>query len=145
MPQCYLLSVAAGSSLDQQSNNVTLFNLVEQVNVPPGMDPKPGSRVPLEIHAYLRLGPQEVGMEFEMRYVLVAVASGLETFAEAAKHRAPTSRIRTRSLGLPFPPVLGHYDLFVEFRRAGSEQWTRDALSWPMSFAAPEAKPQVTH
>ena len=32
MPSCYLLAVCGGSSLDQHSNNVTLFNLVEQIN-----------------------------------------------------------------------------------------------------------------
>lgn len=145
MPHCYLITVAAGSSLDQQSNNVTLFNLVEQVNVPPGASPAPGSRIPLEVHAYLRLDSNELGAEFEMRFVLVSANTGLETFSEPAKHRGATSRLRTRSLGLPFPPLLGHFDLMVDFRTPGAESWTRDSAAWPISFMQPEQKPTVTH
>ena len=57
MPRCYLLTLCSGSALDQQSNNVTLFNLVEQLNVPPGVPPPPGGVIPLEIHAYFTVAP----------------------------------------------------------------------------------------
>lgn len=145
MPHCYLITVSAGSSLDQQSNNVTLFNLVEQVNVPPGAQPSAGSRIPLEIHAYLRIEGDELGSDFEMRFVLVSIHTGLETFSEPAKHRSATSRLRTRSLGLPFPPLLGHYDLKVDFRTQGSEAWIRDSAAWPISFMQIGPRPTVTH
>jgi hypothetical protein len=144
MPQCYLLALSAGSSLDQTSNNITLFNLVEQVNVPRGTPPPPGSRVPLEVHAYLRLGPTEIGRDFQMRLVLVS-SSGLETYTDPVSHRGATGRLRTRSLGVPLPPVLGHYELKVDFRIGESEAWTRDAMSWPISFLEVENKPRVTH
>jgi hypothetical protein len=144
MPQCYLIALSAGSSLDQQSNNITLFNLVEQVNVPPGAQPPAGNRVPLEIHAYLRMGPAEVGQEFQMRFVLVS-QTGLETYADPVTHRAATARLRTRSLGVPFPPILGHYDLRIDFRSGEHDSWTRDAASWPIAFLQAESKPKVTH
>ncbi len=143
--KCYLLTIAAGSSLDQQSNNVTLFNLVEQINVPPGASPRPGARIPLEIHAYLTTDPGDLGQEFEMRFALVNVSTGLETLTDPASHRAPTVRLRTRALGLPIPPVLGHYDLCVDFRTHGSDQWQRDPLRWPLSFVEVEKRPTVTH
>lgn len=145
MPKCYLLTVAAGSSLDQQSNNVTLFNLVEQINVPPGATPRPGARIPLEIHAYLQAEATELGQEFELRFSLVNLATGLETLTDPATHRIPTIRLRTRALGLPFPPVLGHYDLRVDFRRPGNDDWVRDSHRWPLSFVEAERKPTVTH
>lgn len=144
MPQCYLIALSAGSSLDQQSNNVTLFNLVEQVNVPHGAPPKAGSRVPLEVHAYLRLGPGEMGQEFQMRFVLVN-QSGLETYTDPVTHRGATARLRTRSLGVPFPPMLGHYELKIEFRVGQAEAWTRDPASWPIAFLEVDSKPKVTH
>ena len=125
MPRCYLLTLTAGSSLDQQSNNVTLFNLVEQVNVRPQAVPKPGSRVPLEVHAYLMLDLDEVGGSFDMRFALVSTSTGLEMYSDPATHRAAAARIRTRSIGLPFPAHLGHYDLRVEFRASGAELWTQ--------------------
>ncbi len=144
MPQCYLLGISAGSSLDQQSNNVSLFNLVEQVNVPPGAPPPPNNLLPLELHAYFRLAPEELGTPLEMRFALVA-DTGLETLSEVVRHTCATPRYRTRTLGLPFPPVLGQYELRVDFRVAGSEHWTRDILAWPISFVEVESRPRVTH
>ena len=89
MPQCYLLGISAGSSLDQQSNNVSLFNLVEQVNVPPGAPPPPNNLLPLELHAYFRLAPDELGSTLEMRFALVA-DTGLETLSEVVRHTCAT-------------------------------------------------------
>lgn len=144
MPQCYLLGISAGSSLDQQSNNVSLFNLVEQVNVPPGAPPPPNNLLPLELHAYFRLSPEELGKTLEMRFALVA-PSGLETLSEVVRHTCATPRYRTRTLGLPFPPVVGHYELRVDFRISPQAPWIRDALAWPISFVEIESKPRVTH
>jgi hypothetical protein len=144
MPACYLLSVCTGSSLDQQSHNISLFNLVEQINVPPGVEPPPERKIPLEVHCYFRLNAQEIGKEVELRFALVGT-SGLETFTDPVTHRAPSPRFRTRTLGVPFPPVLGHYELRVDFRTDGSD-WKRDPISWPLSIqeARPHAPP-VTH
>jgi hypothetical protein len=144
MPHCYLLSLSAGSSLDQQSNNITLFNLVEQVNVPPGAPPPPNNLLPLEVHAYFRLSPAEVGSTLEMRFALVA-ASGLETFSEVVRHQCATPRFRTRTFGVPFPPIVGHYELRVDFRLAGTSSWSRDPLAWPLSVVEMSPKPRVTH
>ncbi len=145
MPECYLLTLTAGSSLDQHTNNVTLFNLVEQVNIRPQAMPKPGSRVPLEVHAYLTMTGDEVGENFDMRFALVSASTGLEMYSDPATHRAAAIRMRTRSLGLPFPAHLGHYDLRVEFRRGQDAQWTRDHARWPISFVEAEVSPPVTH
>lgn len=144
MPQCYLLGLSAGSSLDQQSNNVTLFNLVEQVNVPPGSPPPPNNLLPLEIHAYFRLSAEEVGSSIEMRFALVA-PSGLETLSEVVRHQCSTTRFRTRTFGVPFPPVIGHYELRVDFRLAGTSSWHRDPLAWPLAIVELNPKPRVTH
>jgi hypothetical protein len=95
-----MLTVCLGSSVDQQSNNVSLFSLVEQINVPEGAPPPPHGMVPLEVHAYWRLAPAEVSETFEMRFVLVA-PTGLETSSDVFKHRSVTDRFRTRTLGLP--------------------------------------------
>jgi len=144
MPQCYLLATTVGSSLDQQSNNISLFNLVEQINVPPGAPPPPGGKIPLEIHAYFRLLPGEMGQVLELRFVLEA-KTGLETTGDVISHRVTSPRFRTRTLGLMVPPVLGHYELRVDYRVAGQGEWQRDALSWPIAFLEVETKPQLTH
>lgn len=144
MPHCYLIALTAGSSLDQQSNNVTLFNLVEQVNIPPGVSPAVGTKIPLEIHVYLRLDPAEIGQPFEMRFALVS-STGLETFTDPVKHRSASPRLRTRTLGVPFPPAIGHYNLRVDFRRGDEDEWLRDPAGWPISFLPADVKPRVTH
>src|SRR5258706_2626007 len=127
MPKCYFLSVCSGSSVDQHSNNVTLFNLVEQINVPPGAPPPPHGVVPLEIHAYLELAPDEVGRDIEIRFVMVA-ASGVGTPSVTFHHRPITPRFRTRTFGLPFPPVAGLYTVRLDHRRRGEDRWHRDPL-----------------
>jgi hypothetical protein len=142
--KCYLLAVAGGASLDRYSNNVTLFNLVEQLNFPKDQPPPPGAVLPLEIHAYFELLPHEVNQRFDVRFSLVA-STGLETVTDGFSHRSATPRYRTRTMGLPMPPVIGTYELCVDTRSTGSEDWHRDSLSWPLMFAEAEPRPAVTH
>jgi hypothetical protein len=143
VPRCYLLAVCSGSSLDQQSNNVTLFNLVEQLNIRPGAAP-PTGLVPLEIHAYFEVSPAEQSFEFEVRFSMVA-STGLETLSDPVRHKPTAARYRTRTIGLPFPPVVGQYHLSVDWRPAGSEQWHREPQTWPILIAEAAVRPRVTH
>jgi len=144
MPRCYLLTLVSSSSLDQQSNNVSLFNMVEQLNLPRGAEPPPGALLPVEIHAYFQLEPGELHQRFEMRFVLLA-SSGLETVTDPYPHKSQTLRFRTRTMGMPVPPVADSYQLRVDVRPVGTEQWTRDPLAWPLLVAVAETRPAVTH
>jgi hypothetical protein len=138
MPHCYFLAVTSGSSVDQHSNNVSLWNLIEQINVPQGAPPPPQGIVPVEIHAYFELSPMEVGRDLEVRFVMVA-ATGLESPTDAFAHRPITPRYRTRTFGLPFPPVAGQYGLRVDWRYAGEDGWHREQMAWPVAIV--EATP----
>ena len=144
MPTCYFLSVCAGSSVDQRTNNVTLFNVVEQVNLQPNVDPPPGAFLPLEVHAYFLLGPGEVSQPFEVRFALVA-PTGLELLTDATSHKSTTPRYRTRSLGLPAPIVPGSYQLCVDIKQPGTTDFTRETLYWPLVVARIEPRPAVVH
>ena len=144
MPSCYFLTVCAGSSVDQQTNNVTLFNLIEQITAPPGVPAPPRGLLPLEIHAYFSLRGQELGQGFEVRYVLVA-DSGLEHPSETFSHRSPTPHLRTRTAGLPFPPVAGSYVLRVDWRMGSEQGWRREPIAWPMLVVEAQPPPAVTH
>jgi hypothetical protein len=144
MPKCYLLAVSGGSSLDQHSNNITLFNLVEQLNFPKQSLPPPGALMPLEVHAYFQLDARELQQKFELRFVLVS-ENGLETPSDTFPHRSTTLRYRTRTYGLPAPPIAGSYELRVDSRVAGDEGWTRDPRSWPLLVMHNEPRPAVTH
>lgn len=144
MPRCYLLTLASSSSLDQQSNNVSLFNVVEQINLPRGVEPPPGALLPMEIHAYFQLDPGELNQRLEMRFALVA-SSGLEALTDVHTHKSATMRYRTRTMGMPVPPIEGSYQVRVEWRAAGTEHWSRDPMSWPLVVAMAEPRPAVTH
>lgn len=144
MPACYLLAITVGSSLDQQSNNVTLFNLVEQVNLPPGGGRPPRGLIPLEVHAYFRLTQDELSEPFEVRYALVA-RTGLETYSDVFSYKSVTPRYRTRTYGLPLPPVPDQFDLRVDWRRSARDPWHRDPASWPINIVEHNPTPTVTH
>lgn len=146
MPRCYLLTVCSGSSLDQQSNNVTLFNLVEQINLRPNSEMPPGTLIPVEVHAYFQCDARELGVEFDVRFALVSLDTGLESLSDVFVHRSATPRYRTRTGGLPLPPVPGAYELRIDWRRRGTANFTRDTVVWPMHIAEQaEEAPRVTH
>ncbi len=145
MAHCYLLCVSSGSAVDRQSNNVSLFNLVEQISVPPGTPPPANRLIPVEVHAYFQLAPGQVHRDFEMRFAMLA-ETGLETLSEVFRHRVTAPRFRVRTLGLPYPPVLGQYRLRVDVRlQAEAGSWQRQTAAWPILLSEIEARPRVTH
>jgi hypothetical protein len=145
LAHCYLLCVSSGSAIDRHSNNVSLFGLVEQINVPAGAPPPPRGLIPVEVHAYFQIAGTELNREFELRYALCA-ETGLETLSEVFRHRATASRFRVRTLGLPYPPVAGQYQLQVDFRLSGDDAaWQRQPAAWPIALHELERRPRVTH
>jgi hypothetical protein len=129
--------------VDQHTNNVSLFNVIEQITVPPNIEPPPNGIIPIEVHTYWRADDGEEP-PFEVRLVMVA-STGLETSSPVQRHARVVGRLRTRTLGVPFPPVMGRYALCVDWRREGEEDWRREALTWPISLHQSDGKPRVTH
>ena len=150
MAHCYLLCVTTGSAIDRQSNNVSLFSLVEQINFPPGAAPPARGLIPVEIHAYFQLPESQLNRDFELRFALRG-ESGLETLSDVFRHRVTAQRFRVRTVGLPYPPVLGQYSLQVDLRLLGDGQlretssWQRQAAAWPIALYQVEPRPRVTH
>ena len=145
MPHCYLLTTCNGSSVDQQSTNVSLFSLVENVSVPASATQRPNSLLPLEVHAYWRVGPTETKAPFQARFVMVNTTTGLETSGPVLNHRPVVARFRTRTLGVPFPPVLGEYTLHVDRRATDEDPWSREAVGWPIHLRPVDKQQMVTH
>ena len=168
MAHCYLLCVTTGSAIDRQSNNVSLFSLVEQINLPPNSPPPPRGLLPVEIHAYFQLPDSQVNRDFELRFALRA-ETGLETLSDVFRHRITAARFRVRTLGLPYPPVMGQYSLQVDVRMLGEPAgatlsslspglsapslsslrdgpaWQRQAAAWPIALYQLEPRPRITH
>lgn len=144
MPRCYFLGVCSGSSLDQGSNNVSLFNLIEQLNLPPGAKPPQSGVIPVELHAYWTLEPEEIGHSFQTRFVMLSLESGLELPTDVTQHQSQTPRFRTRVLGLPHPPVIGQYSLKVDWRTDDSGGWVREHAIWPVNVVEFQTRSAVT-
>ncbi len=136
--------MCASSSVDQHTNNVSLFNVIEQISFRPGVAPPASGVIPVEMHAYWQC-EESSDAEFEVRFVMVAVSTGLESSSPIQKYRALGGRVRSRTLGLPLPPVLGSYQLRVDWRARQDEAWRREALSWPIGLQLSERRPRVTH
>ncbi len=169
---CYLLCVTTGSAIDRQSNNVSLFSLVEQINLPANAPPPPRGLLPVEIHAYFQLPGSHVNRDFELRFALRA-ETGLETLSDVFRHRITAPRFRVRTLGLPYPPVMGQYSLQVDARVLGEAAsatttpgfsaatlssslsstaslrdgppWQRQTAAWPIALYQLEPRPRITH
>lgn len=144
VPSCYLITLCSGASLDQHSNNISLFNLVEQIYLPATISSTKRRIIPLEVHAYLRLQTDELNRIFEFRYALVS-QNGLDAYSEPITHQIKTMRYRMRSIGLPMPLVVGEFSLHLEYRLQGDSEFIRDRLAWPLHFKQDEVKPSVTH
>ncbi len=73
MPDCYLLAVAKSSTIDSSSNNFSLYELIESVQVETDklIEGKKIIQTQFEVHAYWYLTPEERGIEYEWRLVLI--------------------------------------------------------------------------
>jgi hypothetical protein len=130
--------------VDQQSNNVSLFNLIEQINVPDGDKWAASGVIPLEMHAYWHTEESQAGEDFEVRFVMVA-STGLESASPTHRHRGIRGRFRTRIFGLPCPPVTGAYTLRIDWRYLEDAEWRREGVAWPVLLSEMERPPRVTH
>lgn len=127
MATAYLIDVAYGSSLDQRTNNFTLFNLVERVALPHVPQP-----LPLELHAYFDIPVEERRREHELRFVLLS-ESGTASFSRAFQFTPRSARHRLRATGMVVQEF-GRQRILVETRLRGEDdnRWTRSVFSWPL-------------
>ena len=132
MPRCYLLTVCTGSSLDESSNNFSLFNLVEQVQV--GAQAPAELVLPLEVHIHLAWSETEFDLPHELRWV-VRTEGGGEVLGPVQPLCANSPHLRLRSFGLTVPRFSGPSEVRVEWRSAGSVEWTREPAWWPLQLA----------
>lgn len=146
MLHCYLLALASGSSVDQVSNNFSLFNLVEQLRV---SDNLLGRELGIEAHIYWLVGEQARDKDFEVRVVRIG-ADGSEDAGAALPFRpAPTDRVRFRAGAFRLPNAYGNYLLVVEWRAKGNDDWHREHATWPLTVekepsTQPSAVPPAT-
>jgi hypothetical protein len=140
MPTCYLLAVAEGSSLDQDTNTFSLFRLLETVTVHVTEESSEPIGLPLEVHAYWMFSEEEQNREYEFRLVLedddsVVLAS------DPFKMKTPKSnhRVRIRGIQVPKKPITR---IQVEWTRAGTIEWQRERAWWPLNVRFVSGEPE---
>src|SRR3989304_5863418 len=65
MPRVFLVAGCADSGIDQRSNNVSLFNLIEALQIA-----ELPQRIPVEVHVYAEFDEAERGQPHELRFGL---------------------------------------------------------------------------
>ena len=136
MAHCYLLAVSQGSVLDHYTNNWTLFGLTTRVGIPPDAPAAAGDvLMPFELHAHWEFGPDEMGGEFEWRFLMT---TGDRT-STSAPYQLRTEKRFHRHRIRGFPLLLeGDTRIMAEWRMQHGE-WNRCALSWPLILERQQA------
>ncbi|MFO0681126.1 MAG: hypothetical protein U0234_03700 [Sandaracinus sp.] len=142
MPRCYLLCLAQSSSIDLDTNEVSLFQLTEEVDLQAD-DLAATDR--FEIHSCWEFAPTEIGQAYDVRFLVTRTIAGAERFASRTHTiSAPVPRLRMRTRGFVVPGA-GRCGLRVEWSVAGQGQWNDAGLEWPLTakLAAPDVAPSA--
>jgi hypothetical protein len=145
MPRCYLLALCAGSSVDRDQNNFTLYSLIERVTLPRLM--LPTEATPFEAHVYLE--SEEIGREVELQVYWRDEQGHERRVIEqtpAILLTPPRTRLRLQNVFLPLEA--GHHEMRVKWRyREDGATWEDGALYWPLDLVVGQTSVpfQVTH
>jgi len=125
-----MLAVAQASSLDHYTNNFSLFLLFEEFR--PAHYP---ARLAVFSHAFFEIDAGEVGIEFEVRLVVVRGPEiCFATDPVEVKPSGDRHRVRVNGLVIPEP---GNYSVEVEWRLKSGGPWVREAAAWPIKADPP--------
>ncbi len=126
MPRAYLIAIAESSSLDHETQNLSLFKLVEQIQIP--SDAAIPAVVGYEVHSYWEFETDEIGKRFDARMV---TEGSFRMASDPISFVAEKTRMRLRAPGVGLPS-LGQLRLSVEICAAGSNAWMPSAIWWPL-------------
>jgi hypothetical protein len=144
--KCYLVCLCAGSSLDRDTNNFTLFQLVERLQLPVAAFPQlPFQRhpAPIELHIYVDTDPEELSRGAIEVWPVWVSSDGSKLTATPEGQLLPLQgrRARIRFQAILLPAIAGYYHLQVDWRWQGDDAWSRFTAEWPFEF---EITPQLT-
>jgi hypothetical protein len=139
--RCYLVALCKGSAVDRDTNNISLFELIEEVQITAF---NPAFPLFLQAHVYLKALPEEIGREVDVRGVWVA-EDGSRHPSPGERFLLPHARIRIRSATLFPPPILGAYDFVVEWRWPDDAEWHRENAAWPIVLSEPQTPALPVH
>lgn len=125
MLDCYLVAVARLSTIDRATNTISVFHLVEQVQVS-----EVPAELPLEVHTYWAFEPADLNVEHEFRIVFIG-PDGVESLSETLPLTSSVARFRMIGQGVR-APAFGACAVTVVWRRGGGADWTRAPIRWPL-------------
>ena len=146
MPDCHLVAVASGSSLDTYTNNWTLFQLTEEIHIhlaplapseetaEEDVSALPGFPIPFELHTFWTFNPSEYDNEYKFRAVF-AESHGEGFFPTTPfplESKTKRLRLRLRNIGVP---RAGQFRILVEWKEAEAAEWNRCAPYWPLDIS----------
>lgn len=129
--RCYLFAICQSTAIDRDTNNFSLFNVFEVIQL---FQFEPGQVLPLQSVIALQVEATEMGREIEMRTIWLD-SEGTESSGVVNPVYLTHSRIRIRSQFLRAPASLGSYELRLEWRWKGDDEWHRENVSWPLILA----------
>jgi hypothetical protein len=135
MPKHVFTLAALGHTVDAQTNNISLFSILEQIG---------GPTLPLTLPSFVILtlwqrNEGEEGMKYVQRTSLVD-PDGNETFHQDADFEMPKPRHRIflAVAGAPFKKS-GVHQIKVWLRRSDERDWQKDVASYPIEVRLAEA------
>jgi hypothetical protein len=133
MAECYLFAVCESSTLDKETNNWSLFNLINGIELKAAAPPQ-GSEIilPLELHTHWRFTDAEIGETFYWR-IVSSIADQINA-SKPYDFQIKTTHHRHRVKGLPIL-LEGSTAIFAEWRIGESQQWVSNPLKWPLRIA----------
>lgn len=127
MPRCYLCALSWNSSIDRDTNNMSIFHLIEHTQL--RTSDVPGF-LPFQVHHYWEFEESERGQDYQFRTVVIRPSKDRwESEPYDSRSRAPRNRLRAtgiRVLGA------GIHLVTAESRATGTEDWSPAGLAWPL-------------
>ena len=128
MPEHVYTVAALGHSVDTQTNNVTLFSILERIGVTDLPLRMPGFTV---VTLWLRQ-PGDEGVSFAQRICLVDPDGGtVEAFENSFTFERPRQRIIGVLAGVPFEKT-GIHRIEVYLRKTDDQSWGEHLAAYPI-------------
>lgn len=141
---CFSVFLCAQSNQDRDTGAYAFFNVIESLGVP---ESGLGRPVGLEVDSFWLFPDEMIGRSVEFRVETKNVADGTSTHApegtiEVVSAQLPNSKIRrsrVRQMGFLVPPTYGDYEIRLNWRNLGEEDWRVGDAFWTLVLAkAPE-------
>jgi hypothetical protein len=135
MPDVVTVLMCTGSAVDSETNNYTLYNLIERAQIPVSvLSAAPRElNTPFEGLAWIRFAEEERDRPHEIRFEWLDANGDTAVAMSPFPLASPSETHRVRQRGLAIPTNVGEYVLTACTRPQGGE-WTRGDARWAFAL-----------